>query len=194
LAIERGGRKAELMLVDIGGLDEPAAALDEAVQRTARDAIARAELLLEIDDGSGVGRGEPARAAASRGTPRLKVRGKADRSTDPAADVNVSAVTGEGLEVLRAVLAERLADRAVTIGGGMLALQPRHRQAIEAALDSIREALSRVEPMREAGDLAEPEIVAETMRQALDRLGEVGGRMTPDEVIGRVFSTFCIGK
>ena len=38
------------------------------------------------------------------------------------------------------------------------------------------------------------ELVAGAMRQALDQLAGLGGQLTPDDVIGRVFSTFCVGK
>jgi tRNA modification GTPase len=38
------------------------------------------------------------------------------------------------------------------------------------------------------------ELVASEMRRGLDALGELGGEMTADDVIGKIFSTFCIGK
>jgi tRNA modification GTPase len=38
------------------------------------------------------------------------------------------------------------------------------------------------------------ELIADRMRQGLDRLAALGGAMTPDDVIGKVFATFCIGK
>jgi tRNA modification GTPase len=41
---------------------------------------------------------------------------------------------------------------------------------------------------------AAPELVAARLRSALDRLGEVSGAIPPDEVLGRIFSRFCIGK
>lgn len=194
MRIERGGRAAELMLVDIAGLDEPTAALDEAVQRSARAAIDRAELMLLISDRAQPQAGPWTEAAAATATPRLTVHTKADRSRDTSADFNVSAITGEGLADLRAALAGRLAERAVAIGGEMLTLQPRHRAAMEAARDALTEAIAEVEPHERAADLDQPELVAAAMRTALDQLGAVGGRMSPDEVIGRVFATFCIGK
>jgi tRNA modification GTPase len=42
--------------------------------------------------------------------------------------------------------------------------------------------------------MAHPELVADALRGALDALGEVTGEVTPDDVLGLVFSRFCIGK
>lgn len=180
LRLDVGGRALEVMLVDMAGLDEPTAVLDRAVQRAARGAIDRAELIIELRDRAA----PPPAAPLPADKPRLAVHAKADLSRDGGADLNVSGLTGEGLEALREAIARRVADRAVAIGGRMLALQPRHRLALAEARDAIAEART----------LDEPELLAATMRDALDHLGAVGGRMSPDEVIGRVFATFCIGK
>ncbi|HEX2971385.1 MAG TPA: GTPase, partial [Tepidisphaeraceae bacterium] len=71
--------------------------------------------------------------------------------------------------------------------GSALALNSRHLQAIEEA----RAALARAEGM--AGK-AGPELTALELREALDALGRIVGQITPDDVLGRVFATFCIGK
>ena len=72
-------------------------------------------------------------------------------------------------------------------GGGMgLALNARHVGAIEAA----REALGRAAGAVGAGS----EVVAMELREALEALGGVLGKMSPDDLLGRIFSEFCIGK
>ena len=72
-------------------------------------------------------------------------------------------------------------------GGESLALNARHVRQIESAcaeLDILaREVESRME-----------ELSAEHLRYALDALGEITGMVSPDELLGRVFATFCIGK
>jgi tRNA modification GTPase len=99
-------------------------------------------------------------------------------------DLAVSAHTGEGLPALR----ERL-DR-VAFGERStrpsLALNARHVAAVAEA----RAALGRVS----GGADASPEVVALELREALDALGRVVGAVTPDDLLGRIFSTFCIGK
>jgi tRNA modification GTPase len=173
-------RDVEVMLVDIAGLDRPQTALDHDVQAHAHTAIERADLLLHLDDGEH----PPQQVPVTRATV-LRVRSKADRGA-PATDcdVAVSAMTGQGLTELRKAIARRVGDRAVSIGADLLALQPRHESALRAARAHLVAA-------RAAG---EAELVAATLRSALDELVMLGGRMTPDDVIGRIFARFCIGK
>ncbi len=72
------------------------------------------------------------------------------------------------------------------------ALLPRHRRALVRALTRLRAARSQVRA--DARTVARPEVVAATLREGLDWLGELTGRMDPDAIIGRVFAAFCIGK
>jgi tRNA modification GTPase len=118
--------------------------------------------------------------------PVLHVTTKADllpRQVPPP-ELAISAVTGLGLDELRSRIAQILSDRAVTLGGEMLALTPRHRDALAGALDALREARSHTAP----------ELAAQSMRRALDHLGDLAGHITADDIIGRIFATFCIGK
>jgi tRNA modification GTPase len=173
-------RDVEVMLVDIAGLDQPRTAIDHDVQAHAHTAIERADLLLHLDDGE-----HPPQPVPVTRVPVLRVRSKADRSTLSAdCDLSVSATTGAGLDDLRQAIAARVGDRAVSIAADLLALQPRHESALRAAREHLAAA-------RGAGA---PELVAAALRVALDELAMLGGRMTPDDVIGRIFARFCIGK
>ena len=73
-----------------------------------------------------------------------------------------------------------------------LALQPRHEAGLRDALAALADARGAVDPDTPALDL--PELVAAPLREALDALAGLGGQLTPDDVIGRVFATFCVGK
>lgn len=96
-------------------------------------------------------------------------------------EIAVSAQTGWNLDILRARLDDlAFGDRG---GGEALALNARHLQAIAEA----REALARV------GDTA-AELTALELREALDALGRILGDISPDDLLGRIFSSFCIGK
>jgi tRNA modification GTPase len=68
------------------------------------------------------------------------------------------------------------------------ALLPRHREALGWACRAIGRAVD----LERSG--AGRELVAGELREALDGIGELSGNVTPDEVLGRVFATFCIGK
>jgi tRNA modification GTPase len=115
--------------------------------------------------------------------PHLLVESKADLPGPPTPGaIAVSVHTGAGLPQLRHEL-DVLAFGAGS-GGQTLALNARHVSLIERA----RAALQRV--AAEASD----ELNAFELREALDALGEVTGAVAPDDVLGRIFSSFCIGK
>jgi tRNA modification GTPase len=69
---------------------------------------------------------------------------------------------------------------------------PRHRRALRGAIDAIRTSIEHTDPSAHA--IVNPEIIALGLREALDALGELVGEVSPDDVIGRVFATFCVGK
>jgi tRNA modification GTPase len=101
--------------------------------------------------------------------------------------VGVSAVDGRGMERLRRRMSTLAfgGDGPGAGAGPGLALNARHLQA-------LAEARSALERVRWAGDAAE--ILALELREALDALGGIVGRVTPDDILGRVFAGFCIGK
>ncbi len=176
---DRRGRDIETMLVDIAGLDRPDAALDRQIQRLARRAIERADLLLVVN-GS-----EPIADVL-----KLHLHTKSDLGPGPG--LNVSARTGHNLNTLRAAIAERLGDRGISVAADSLVLQPRHETALRATLESIDTARRLLEPDKLM--IESNELVASHLRSALDELAGLGGQLTPDDVIGRVFATFCVGK
>ena len=191
-----GGATIELMLVDIAGLDEARSVLDHDMQAAASRAIASADLLLLVADPAA--RGFATSTPLPSDKPTLRVRTKADlvstASPSPESDVIVSAHTGQGLDTLRSLIAKQLAGRATSVSADTLALQPRHESALCAARDALNKARQLVDPQRGSAALAHSELIAAGMREALDHLAGLGGELTPDDVIGRIFSTFCIGK
>jgi len=116
-----------------------------------------------------------------------------------ACTLSVSARTGDGIDALRAELAARIRrDRALR-RARLADILPRHDAAFAAAESALRETAVRagaaiVRPGASAPRLGDVELVASLLRAALDALGEVAGPMHPDDVLGLVFSRFCIGK
>jgi tRNA modification GTPase len=204
LTIDTPHGLAEVMLVDLAGLDaDDATEMNQRMQAAARDAIERAELRLRCvpaDDETSKRQDVKTSKAVSD---EILVRTKCDVVTSAQSssvngqssiDIPVSAVTGEGLDDLRHAIAERLTDRAVSLAAGALALQPRHEQAIRSALSNIEEAIMLVEPQRSERAMHDPEIIAAAMRAALNHLASLAGDITPDDILGRIFAGFCIGK
>jgi len=207
----------EVLLIDVAGLDDSPLGFNPQMQRAAAEAIDRADLLVALDPLV-----EDAAATTSRAAeyyisrsraPVLVVQSKGDLA-GPTGErggggaLRVSAVTGEGLALLRRRIAEALGDRLCSPGAETLALLPRHEQLLReahhhlAAAQEIAkpEAAARVDVYNivkapaAARMLHHPELIAASMRSALDALGSLAGAVTPDDVLGRIFAGFCIGK
>jgi tRNA modification GTPase len=166
-------------LLDTAGLrdtDDPVEA--EGVRR-ARARAAEADLVLILRDGCSA-----AAEDVRSGAPLLVVATKADLGVVQAgADIATSAVTGTGMAALRARLAQDV--RRLTEDTGPPALtRARHR----AGLEDTRDALAR------ASQAELPELRGEALRQALQAVGRVTGRVGVEAVLDAVFCQFCIGK
>ena len=110
--------------------------------------------------------------------------GPIQRLTVWAADGVLFAQTGEGLDTLRAAIVEH-AQRAM--GEGAFTARTRHVEALVRAQQDLRNAIA------ECGS-GHIDLCADDLRRCHDALGEITGRVTPDDLLGAVFSTFCIGK
>jgi len=121
--------------------------------------------------------------------PTVVVRTKADLAPAPAGELGVSAVTGAGLDRLRTTLVERLFGELETYADlEPMLTRDRHRLALEAAV----EALTAAAP--ELGDGGESVLAAHHLRRAVAALDELIGAVDIEEVLGAVFSLFCVGK
>jgi tRNA modification GTPase len=176
-------RRGIVRVIDAAGIDEssPGGSLEQAMHKRAVTAIEQADVVVALrelaDD----------RPLPDLGrVPDLVVRTKLDLALDlhGGDEIAVSALTGAGLDRL----IEALDQLAFGQAGGepSLALNARH----VAAIGEARAALARA-----AGDASHSaELLAFELRQALDALGRIGGEVSPDDVLGLVFSRFCIGK
>jgi tRNA modification GTPase len=97
--------------------------------------------------------------------------------------LEASAATGAGVEALRSRLAAKAAE-ALTGQEFPAATRARHRLRLQEALDHVTRAL----------DADGPELAAEDLRLAGRALGRISGAVDPEEVLGLIFSSFCIGK
>ncbi|MBM4108624.1 MAG: hypothetical protein FJ255_07400 [Phycisphaerae bacterium] len=170
---------APVLLADLPGLDAPRDGVGRAAQDAARAAIADADLLVWCDP---AGRFEAGPVAAPAGARTIRVRTKADLPGAPADAVSICALDGWNLGALRRAIADGVASNAPS---ALAAVAPRHARSLADALDRLREA-------RRAADT--PELVAVALRSALDAFDDLAGRVSPDQVLGRIFSAFCVGK
>lgn len=174
-------------LVDTAGLREDPDRVEEEGIRRARSALQSADAVLWIQDATDAEHGD-INESLPEGVPVTVVRNKIDLCNgpmDPEA-VNLSAKTGEGLEVLR----QRIRDLAgyENLGEGAFTARKRHLHALERAAMHFSTGQTVLEETR-AGEL-----LAEELRLSLQALGEITGAVSSDDLLGRIFSEFCIGK
>ena len=179
-------------LVDTAGLrDNPDRIEAEGIRR-ARAALASADAVLWIQDAT---EAVPERIdePVRDGVPVTIVRNKVDLSGDCAGLVGgdppvvlLSARTGDGLEVLRRRIRDLAGFR--DLGEGAFTARRRH-------VEALRDARRRFEAGRAAlRDARAGELLAEELRLAQQVLGTITGEVTPDDLLGRIFAEFCIGK
>jgi tRNA modification GTPase len=186
-----------LHVLDTAGLRRGGDVVEEEGIRRAQAEMQRADrVLFVIDavadpDGNAV-REERARLPAD--VPLTLVFNKCDLAVGlPVADevggparFMISALTGAGLPELRAHLKACMGYQSVD--GGAISARKRHLEALSLARGHTEEA-SRVLTERRAGEL-----VAEELRMAQQALNEITGEFTSDDLLGRIFAGFCIGK
>ena len=184
----------ELTLVDTAGLREGGDVIEREGMRRARDELARADLALVVLDARDIDAGRTAVADAIAGVPQqLWIHNKTDllaasanADADAGNHLHVSARTGEGLDALHAQL-RSLAQGEGEAAEGTFTARARHVDALRQA--RVELAIAREQLDHEALDLA-----AESLRHAHDALGEITGHVRADDLLGHIFSSFCIGK
>jgi len=180
----------ELTLVDTAGLRDSGDAIEREGMRRARAELQRADLALVVVDARDPQAGHAAVAADVAQVPRsLWIHNKSDLLPVlpmlPSNAIAVSAATGLGLSGLHARLAE-LAG-AGEAQDGEFSARARHVEALLLAGEHLHAAATQL-------DHEQLELSAEELRLAHDALGGIIGRMTADDLLGRIFSSFCIGK
>ena len=182
----------ELTLVDTAGLRDGGDAIEREGMRRAHVELERADLAIVVLDGTDPAGGRAALEAAITGVPRrLWVHNKSDLlpawPADTETTVHVSAKSGAGLDALHARLRELASGDAMAASGGEFSARARH-------VEALQRAEAHAEAAKRELDHERLELVAEELRLAHDALGEITGRISPDDLLGRIFSTFCIGK
>jgi tRNA modification GTPase len=100
--------------------------------------------------------------------------------------VHVSATTGAGLDLLRSHLKDSVSFQ--TASSGSISARRRHIEALARAREYVEVAA------RELGGRRAGELVAEELRAAQQALDEITGTFSADDLLGRIFGSFCIGK
>lgn len=174
-----------IIVVDTAGLHASPDEVERLGMARTRSEIARADLVLVVLDASDPRLPEEPLPDAGR---RITVRNKIDLVPGAAAGrqgdaICLSAKSGAGLDALRAALLEAAGWSAR--GETVFLARERHLRALEAARGHLAAA---------AAQEAQWEFFAEELRLAQEALGAITGRVSADDLLGEIFSRFCIGK
>jgi len=180
-------------VIDTAGLRDTANKVEAIGIARTWDAIEKADVLLLVVE-AGVGISAADRAIAARLPDRLKrltvfnkidLSGEPPRSEEDASGwrIHLSAKTGEGMDALRRTLLVLAGWQS----GGEDVFMARERHL--AALLHASEALARA-----AKEMERVELFAEELRLAQQALNTITGEFTSDDLLGQIFSRFCVGK
>jgi len=186
-----------IRLVDTAGLRYTDDVVEQEGIKRARAAQDDADLLLVVVDGTvPLTSDDRDLLTAVRDRKHIVLLNKADLAEtvekDPALTDHpvyvISAKTGMGVEGVKSALRDQLLSGGFEAGETVMVTNARHRDALRRANASLGQALESVR-----GGMA-GELVSIDVRAAADALGEITGAITTDEILGRIFSEFCVGK
>jgi tRNA modification GTPase len=184
-----------LHLIDTAGLREGGDPIEQEGMRRAREQIAHADRVLWVFDDQA----DPAHAAFDRGSlppgvPVIFIRNKIDLTgteagvseTENGAEIAISARSENGIRLLREYLKESVGFYGEQEGEFLA--RRRHLDALDRAAQSLA---AGEQAMQQTGS---GELLAEDLRLAQLALSEITGEFSADDLLGEIFSSFCIGK
>lgn len=185
-----------LHVIDTAGLrDSDDLVEQEGIRRAWAEIAAANRILMVVDDGLGLSPEEEAlRERLPLETPVTVIRNKIDLSgrspivqeSEWGTEILLSAKTEVGLELLREHLKACMGYHSGE--EGVFMARRRHLDALEQATSALERAAYQLEVVH-AGEL-----VAEELREAQNALGEITGEFTSEDLLTRIFASFCIGK
>lgn len=174
-------------IIDTAGLRDAADVVEQEGISRARRAIESADVVVRVVDGTGEDEGTAARED------EILVQNKSDllhesSVTSGDAAISISCVTGEGIDTLVDAIVSRVRSGNVVSEESHAAINARHHACLQSAATALGSAQDAMQ-----ADLA-PEFIAVELRLALDAVGEITGRLDTEDILDRIFGTFCIGK
>jgi tRNA modification GTPase len=180
-------RGLPLRLVDTAGIRTAADAVEQAgIERTQRE-LERAGLVLLVHDAT-----QPPAGPSVASERAVEILNKTDLGEHPAwtgvEAVRLSCRTGVGITALEDAIERQILGGPAAQRDWSVAINARHQAHLRQALGFLQAAQEAL-----SGGIS-AEFVAEELRAALNALGDIIGRLDTEDLLGRIFSTFCIGK
>jgi tRNA modification GTPase len=204
-------RGLPVVFIDTAGLREARDEIEQEGVRRSREALAKAEFILHVLDASGpLTPADEKFFAEFAGKKRILVRNKMDLPvklelpdgragsplptagahgvTRPTKMVDVSCLTGQGIEALKDAIKELIWSGEIKSEMLQVIINSRHQDALNRARSAAGRA---VDALRGGATL---ELVALDLRIAVDAVGEIVGKTATEDLLDSIFSQFCIGK
>ena len=184
-------RGIPLRLIDTAGMRATEDEIERAgIDRTRRQ-LARADLRLRVVDASRDRAELTDNVDHPAAAPEILVLNKCDLPVHPSwegvAGVRMSCLRAEGFDALADSVLAAITSGQVTADWAC-AINARHAGCLERASDILRASQQAFD------DRLSPEFIAEELRAAMDAVGDIVGRADTEELLGVIFSRFCIGK
>ena len=199
------------LLVDTAGLRRSADDIEQSGMARTNKELTRADVVLEVVDGSRP-REEAKRVslpAPQRG--HILILNKSDLGVHPSwspgfslsvmeaessdslkaelqSCIPLSCEKQEGIDALRTAMRDAVWSATASGNDHLIAINTRHQSCFERAAEALAKAMESMK-RKEA-----PEFIALDVREALQAVGEVTGRVDVEEILGAIFASFCIGK
>jgi tRNA modification GTPase len=180
-------------IIDTAGLHDSDDVVEQEGIRRAHNEINNADIILLVFDSRDSKANLSILPDSVKNKPKILVRNKIDLAGNKSSvkkvgnitEISISAKNGDGIDTLR----ESLSEFAGLNSGieGVFVARKRHLDAIEETLEFINSASSQL-------NSGFSELVAEDLRQAGMKLGQITGEFSSDDLLGEIFSSFCIGK
>jgi len=185
-------RGLPVVFVDTAGLRESTDTVEMEGVRRSRQTFESAELILHVLDGA-----EPLTTADQKylaefaGKKRILIGNKSDltrRLNLPEPSINVSCVTGEGVEALKDAIKELVWSGEIKAEMLQVMINSRHQEALKRARAATQQTFVALR------DNLTLELVAMDLRIAVNAIGEIVGKTATEDLLDSIFSQFCIGK
>lgn len=186
--------------IDTAGLRETDNALEQMAAARAKEAARRADLGVLVVDGTAPLCAGDIEIATSLCPPTVIAvvnkcdlpqnlgLGEVSRLPNVREVIVTSALTGAGIAELKDAMVGAVLGGRVDRTASVRCINARHRDALQRAGAALGRAGALLAPGMAA------ELVAFELREALSALGEIGGEVTSEDLLDRIFSQFCIGK
>ena len=182
-----------LHIIDTAGLRESDNTVEKEGIRRAHEEIRKADLILLLidardSDTQSLEETLPANSSITKIYNKIDLLGQGPEisESEQGAQIYLSIKTGAGMDLLKQHLKQSVGFNAAA--DNVFIARRRHIEALNKGHEFVDSALKQLQ-ISQAGEL-----VAEDLRQAQNHLAEITGQFTSDDLLGKIFSSFCIGK